>query len=105
MISSFLGFFMLIAFSLYLYLAIKTIFLEEDLEYLRRRNVNIKNALVKSARQLKVLVILNILLSLIPSLINFKKSFFDLFPNLLEYIYYSPVYLHTFLIYAFCNIE
>lgn len=42
---------------------------------------------------------------LVPVLFKIKRGFFDLFVCALSYIWYSPAYFHTLLIFAFCNID
>lgn len=48
---------------------------------------------------------MTILFYAIPCILNFKKSIKDILWPLKDYIYYSPQYFHTLLIFAFCNIN
>ena len=54
---------------------------------------------------MRVLIILTIFFYAIPSTLNFKKAFNDVLLPLKDYLYYSPQYFHTLLIFAFCNIN
>lgn len=36
---------------------------------------------------------------------NYKRAMTDILLCLKDYLYYSPAYFHTLLIYAFCNVN
>lgn len=40
-----------------------------------------------------------------PMVLNFKRAIFDILFCLKDYIFFSPAYMHTLLIYAFCNVN
>lgn len=48
---------------------------------------------------------LNIILYIPPMLMNVKRAIFDILYCLKDYLYFSPAYMHTLLIYAFCNVN
>jgi cellulose synthase/poly-beta-1,6-N-acetylglucosamine synthase-like glycosyltransferase len=41
----------------------------------------------------------------VPALFKIKNAFTDIIYSLHHYLYYSPAYIHTLLIFAFCNVD
>ena len=119
LISSLLGIYMLISFGYMAYIMINIIFLDnggvmnkkvqiinkiQDLQ----QNADISQyqvVVLYDPTTLKALVAINILCYAIPVIINPKKSAIDILFSTKDYLFYAPAYVHTLLIYAFCNID
>lgn len=65
----------------------------------------VKRFVEKSRSQLQIVLILNIIIYILPMMMNFKRACTDILYCLKDYLYYSPAYFHTLLIYAFCNVN
>lgn len=118
-ISTVLGIFMLLSFGYMAYVIITIIFLENDT--LLNKRIKIVNQIAEieenfdltqyntivlyDPTMLRALVAINILCYIIPVIINPCKSMFDVLFSTLDYLFYAPCYVHTLLIYAFCNID
>ncbi|MFO0131107.1 MAG: hypothetical protein ACK52J_00480 [bacterium] len=51
------------------------------------------------------MILITTILYTLPSIFKIKNVFTDILFNIHHYIYYSPAYIHTLLIYAFCNVD
>jgi chitin synthase len=51
------------------------------------------------------MALLTVLLYTLPGLFKLKNVFTDILYCVHHYIYYSPAYMHTLLIFAFCNVD
>ena len=54
---------------------------------------------------MRFLIIMNIIGYGIPFIFKLKTTFTNIILCLPHYIYFSPAYVHTLLIYAFCNVD
>lgn len=119
-ISSLLGLFLLLSFGYMVYVMIIIIFFDKDMAILNKRikfvekleelefsyNAERYNILILyRPNELKTLVITNLLCYVIPVLLNPSKSMYDILFSTIDYLFYSPCYFHTLIIYAFCNID
>lgn len=119
LISSLLGMYMLISFGYMAYIIIEIIFLDnggvagkkiQTVNTLTDIQENIELdkytvTVLYDAATLQALVSINILCYIIPVLINPLKSLVDILFSTKDYLFYAPAYVHTLLIYAFCNID
>lgn len=103
-ISTLLGIFTLISFGSSVFVMIKILAMEED-------NTNLNETEADAAimkyrrRELQILAILSIASYGVPVLLNPTKSLVDILFSTIDYLFYMPTYIHTLLIYAFCNID
>lgn len=54
---------------------------------------------------MKVLILCTIVFYAVPCALNARKTITDVLCPLKDYLYYSPQYFHTLLIFAFCNVN
>ena len=54
---------------------------------------------------LQILALIALFCYIAPMILNPFKSLFDIIFSLKDYLFYFPMYIHTLLIYAFCNID
>lgn len=103
-ISTLLGLFTLVSFGSTVYVTIKILAMEED-------NTNLgseaKTDAIMTFRRvdLQILAILTIVCYGVPVILNPTKSLIDILFSTIDYLFYMPTYIHTLLIYAFCNID
>lgn len=65
-----------------------------------------ESELVKTAvKSMLFLIIANLSCYVVPSLFYPREFLFDMIRNALDFLYFSPAYMHTLLIYAFCNVN
>lgn len=57
------------------------------------------------ALQMKYLIAIGVLSYAVVCSLNLRKSLRDILCQTKDYIYYSPAYFHTLLIFAFCNVD
>jgi len=61
--------------------------------------------LLMNSNYVRFLIIMNIIGYGIPCIFKLKATLTNILFCLPHYIYFSPAYLHTLLIYAFCNVD
>ena len=119
LISSLLGIFMLVSMGYMAYIIISIIFLEnggvlnKKLQIVSEISSVQENAdlsqydviVIYDPTLLKALVSINMLCYIVPVLCNPFKSAIDILFSTKDYLFYAPAYVHTLLIYAFCNID
>jgi chitin synthase len=99
--STMIGVYMLFNYVFFTWIVIKIFYLDEV------NNTSTKNSiqLNQDILYVRVLIILNILGYGLPCLFKVKSAISNILFCLPHYIYYSPAYVHTLLIYAFCNVD
>ena len=89
-ISTGLGLFMLVNFGYFTYLLIAMV-----MGYGEQEN----------RAQIMTMAGVMIVLYILPSLFKMKDILTDIIFSVHHYVYYSPAYMHTLLIFAFCNVD
>lgn len=109
-----LGIFNLVCTGYFIYLVVSLLILQNDT--VLNKTVIYTNEIDRAWDQKEILAISNVFYLqilglvaaacyLIPMILNPFKALLDILFSLKDYIFYFPMYIHTLLIYAFCNID
>ena len=99
--SSILGLYLLFQFIVFIYIVVIIYFFPPA-----RDNPNsAMTSLELVALQMKYLIAIGVSSYAIVCTLNLRKSLRDILCQTKDYVYYSPAYFHTLLIFAFCNVN
>ena len=103
-ISTILGLLTLVSFGSTVYVTFNILAMEENSTNLNK-DAKTEPIMVEGREQLQILAILTLVSYGVPVILNPTKSLVDILFSTVDYLFYMPTYVHTLLIYAFCNID